>query len=318
MTRPSVRAPRELPIVLLLAGVITMLCVFVPAFRSADNLKAVGENAAYIGIMALGEGFVIIGAGLDLSVGSIMAMSSCTMAVALQAGIAWPVAVPLGMAVGAVAGSINGLLITRRSLPPILTTLATLLLFRHGISLATHAKAFTQFPDGFKQVGAGWIPFLLFVALTVIAMVGLNRSRVGRWTLAIGGSEQSARLSGVPVNRVKLLAYAISGITAAIGGWIVMAFNDNAQSSIGQGFELDVIAACVVGGIRITGGDGSLGGAALGALLIALLRNALILTGRPIDQYGLFTGAVILSAALLEGWRAQRKSRKLKAEGGVA
>jgi ribose transport system permease protein len=318
MRSSSARAPRELPIIILLAVVIGLLCVFVPAFRSADNLKAVGENAAYIGIMALGEGFVIIGAGLDLSVGSVMALSSCSMAVALQSGLAWPIAVPIGLAIGALAGSVNGLLITRRSLPPILTTLATLLLFRHGISLATHAKAFTQFPDGFKQVGAGWIPFILFAALTVLAMLGLNRSRVGRWTLAIVGSEQSARLSGVPVNRVKLLAYTLSGITAAIGGWIVMAFNDNAQSSIGQGFELDVIAACVVGGIRITGGDGSLGGAALGALLIALLRNALILTGRPIDQYGLFTGAVILSAALIEGWRAQRKSLKLQAQGGAA
>ena len=318
MKKDGMRAPRELPIIILLIIVMGLMAAFVPAFKSADNLKAVGENAAYIGIMALGEGLVIIGAGLDLSVGSVMALACCTMAILLQAEKPWPLALAAGLAVSTAAGALNGLLITRRALPPILTTLATLLLFRHGISLATHAKAFTNFPDTFKLVGAGWTPFLLFVALTVTAMVTLNSTRLGRWTLAIGGSEQSARLSGVPVARIKMAAYAISGLMAAIGGWIVMAYNDNAQSSVGMGYELDVIAACVVGGIRITGGDGSLGGAALGAILIALLRNALILTGRPIEQYGLFTGAVILSAALLEGWRARRRALKLQAEGGAA
>jgi ribose/xylose/arabinose/galactoside ABC-type transport system permease subunit len=318
MKQGSVKAPRELPIVILLLVVIGLMTAFVPAFKSADNLKAVGENAAYIGIMALGEGLVIIGAGLDLSVGSVMALACCTMAIVLHAEKPWPLALAAGLLVSTAAGALNGLLITRRALPPILTTLATLLLFRHGISLATHAKAFTNFPDAFKLIGSGWTPLVVFVLLTVAAMVTLNSTRLGRWTLAIGGSEQSARLSGVPVARIKMAAYALSGLTAAIGGWIVMAYNDNAQSSVGTGYELDVIAACVVGGIRITGGDGSLGGAALGAILIALLRNALILTDRPIEQYGLFTGAVILSAALLEGWRARRKARKLQAQGGAA
>ena len=105
------------------------------------------------------------------------------------------------------------------------------------------------------------------------------------------------------------MAYLISGLCAGLSGWIVMAFNNNAQSTVGQGYELDVIAACVVGGIRITGGDGSVIGAAMGAVLIALLRDALILTGRPIEQYGLFTCVVILTAALVEGWRGRREPR---------
>jgi ribose transport system permease protein len=254
---------------------------------------------------------VILGGGLDLSVGSILALTSCTTAVLLAAGKGWPVAAVVGLVIGALAGLLNGSLITSRKLPPILTTLATLLLFRHGISIATHARAYGPFPDAFNTIGVGWIPLTVFIAVAAICAITCTRTRYGRWIVAIGGSEQSALLSAVPVARVKRIAYLISGLCAGLSGWIVMAFNNNAQSSVGQGYELDVIAACVVGGIRITGGDGSVVGAAMGAILIALLRDALILTGRPIEQYGLFTCAIILVAALLEGWRSRRKARAI-------
>lgn len=303
------RTPRELPILILLIVVCALLAVLVPAFRTHDNLTAVGENAAFIGIMACGEALVIMAGGLDLSVGSILALSSCAAAMMIASGQSWPLAAVAGIAVGAMAGLLNGCFITYRRLPPILTTLATLLLFRNGISLATHGRAFGPFPDAFNTIGAGWTPLAVFVGLAALSAVFCARSRFGRWTLAIGGSEQSALLSAVPVARVKRATYLISGLCAGISGWIVMAFNNNAQSSVGLGSELDVIAACVVGGIRITGGDGSVTGAAMGALLIALLRDALILTGRPTEQYGLFTGAVILVAALLEGWRTRRNQR---------
>ena len=303
------RAPRELPTLIVILLFCAGLALFVPAFRTHDNLTAVGENAAFIGIMACGEGLVILGAGLDLSVGSAMALSSCTMAMVLLTGKSWPLAAAAGLAVGAAAGLVNGLFITYRKLPPILTTLATLLLFRHGISLATQAKTYGPFPDAFNIIGAGWVPFVVFVMIAAAATITVGKTHIGRWTLAMGGSEQSARLSAVPVNRVRLLAYVASGTCAAIAGWIVMAFNNNTQSGVGQGYELSVIAACVVGGIKITGGDGSLAGAALGAVLIALLRDALILTGRPENQTGLFTGAVILIAALIEGWRSRTRAK---------
>ncbi len=305
------RIPRELPILILVILVAALLAMFVPSFRTHDNLTAVGETAAFIGIMACGEAIVILGAGLDLSVASAMALSSCTMAMLLGSRVAWPLAVSGGLLVGACAGLINGLFITKRSLPPIMTTLATLLLFRHGISIVTQDRAFGPFPDRFNAIGDGWNPFIVFVAVAAVCAAVCTRTRYGRWTLAIGGSEQSARLSAVPVDRVKLFAYVLSGVCAAISGWIVMAFNNNAQSNMGSGYELWVIAACVVGGIQITGGDGSIIGAALGAIVIALLRDALTLTGRPDNQSGLFTGGVILMAALIEAWRSRAHIRSL-------
>ena len=169
---------------------------------------------------------------------------------------------------------------------------------------------FGPFPDGFRWLGTGWTPAVLFIIVTAVFVALSQRTRLGRWTLAIGGSEQSARLSGVPVGAVKRWSYALSGLCAGMAGLIAMAFNNTTQSVVGEGAELNVIAACVVGGIRITGGDGSLLGAALGALLIALLRNALILTHRPREQSDLFVAAVILAAAILEQWRAQRQAQR--------
>lgn len=307
--RLSARAPRELLTLFLLLLLCAGLAATVPAFRSVGNLTVVGQNAAFIGIMACGQAVVILSGGLDLSVGSALALASCATAAALEAHWAWQLSALLGLLVGAGAGVLNGALITYRRLPPILTTLATLLLFRHGVSILTHARNYGPFPDAFDRLGTGWTPTVIFVFVVALFMALTLRTRFGRWILALGGSEQAARLSGVPVDSVKRWAYLLSGLCAGLAGLITMAFNNNAQSSVGQGYELDVIAACVVGGIRITGGDGSIFGAALGAILIALLRDALILTQRPAEQYGLFTGAVILAAAVLELWRSRRQEK---------
>jgi ribose transport system permease protein len=329
MTRQKMTL-RELPTLLVLAGVCMAMAAPIPeghasgalgaflnswhgvstAFRTPGNLTSVGTNAAFIGVIACGEGTVILSGGLDLSVGSILALASCGTAAALVAGWAWPLAALLGLAIGAFAGAINGALITYRRLPPIMTTLATLLLFRYGMSIPRSRNYPGPFPDAFSRIGVGWTPTLIFVVVTLVFVFLTLRTRFGRWAIAIGGGEQAARLSGVPVDRVKRWAYLLSGLCAGLAGLITMAFNNNTQSSVGQGYELKVIAACVVGGVRITGGDGSILGAALGALLIALLEDVLVLTGRPPEQYGLFTGGVILAAALLESWRARRHEQK--------
>jgi ribose transport system permease protein len=308
------RAFRELPTLTLVLAVFIFMAAQYPAFRGAANLMTVGQNAAFIGVMACGQALVILSGGLDLSVGSILAVASCATAEALAQGIAWPLAALIGLAAGTVAGSINGMLVTYRRLPPILTTLATLLLFRYGTHILTKARNYGPFPEAFNQIGNGWTPVVIFALVAGLFTTLTLRTRFGRQAVAIGGGEVAARLSGVNVDGVKRRAYALSGLCAGLAGLIVMAFNNNTQSNVGQGYELDVIAACVVGGIRITGGDGSILGAALGATLIALLRDALILTGRPTEQYGLFTGGVILLAAVLEQWRARRQERSLRQE----
>ena len=283
-----------------------------PAFRQAGNLTSIAEGTALLGIMACGEGLVILCGGLDLSVGSALALATCGTAAALSANWPWPLAAVAGILCGGLAGAINGALITYRRLPPILTTLATLLLFRYGVSMLTHARSYGPFPDAFNQLGNGWMPAVLLVLVVAFFLVLTWQMRLGRWAIALGGNEQAARLSGVPTDRVKRLAYLLSGLCAGLAGLITMAFNNNAQSRDGKGWELNVIAACVVGGIRITGGDGSLLGAALGAMLIVLLGNALILTSRPEDQHGLFTGLVIVIVALIEQWRIRRQERAVR------
>jgi len=298
---------RELPTLVLLLLLGGFMAIFVPSFRGVENLTIVGEQAALIGIMACGEGLVILGGGLDLPVGAIVAISACTTAICFGLNLPWPLAALCGLAAGSLAGAINGALITYRRLPPILTTLATLLLFRHGISMLTRSRNFSSFPESFRALGAGWTPFLLFAVVVVVFVLLSQQTRLGRWTLALGGSEQSARLSGVPVGAVKRWTYILSGLCAGFGALITMSYDGNTGSGVGEGMELKVIAACVVGGIRITGGDGSLLGAALGALLISLLHNALVLTHRPEEQTDLFVAAIILTAAVLEQWRSRKK-----------
>lgn len=277
----------------------------VPAFRTMSNLAAVGESAALFGVMACGEAVVLLCGGLDLSVGSILALSSCACAAGLAAGLPWPLCALLCLVAGAAAGSINGFLVTRRRIPPILATLATLLLFRHGVSILTASRNYGPFPPAFGRIGTGWTPTVIF-AVCVVGFAFLTlRVRIGRWMLAVGGGEAATRLSGVPTDRVKRIGYLLSGLCAGLAGLIAAAFNNTTQSSVGQGYELDVIAACVVGGVRVTGGDGSVLGAGLGALLIALVRDLFILTGRPEEQRGLIVGAVILGAALLERLNAR-------------
>jgi ribose transport system permease protein len=308
MTRGG-KLPRELPTLILLLLLAAFMAGNYPAFRQPANLMVVGQNAAFIGIMACGQALVILGAGLDLSVGSIVAVSSCAAGAALAGGQPVSLAMLYGLLSGALAGFINGALVTYRRLPPILTTLATLLLFRHGVSILTQSKSYTEIPDGFRAIGANWTPFVIFLIVAVGFSVLSQRTRFGRWVTAMGGSEQAVRLSGIGTDRIKRVCYVLSGGCAGLTALILTAANNSAQAKIGEGYELNVIAACVIGGVRITGGDGSVAGAALGAALIALLQNVFVLTNRPVEQYGLITGGVILLAALVEQFRAHRQAQ---------
>lgn len=321
------KLPRELPtlVLILLLGVWMLFAV--PASRDWGNVMAVGQSAAFIGLLACGEGLVIMAGGLDLSVGATLALSGCVAAMLLVNGVPTPIGILAGLGAGGIAGLLNGGLITDRlpiplpeklrdflklkrqnsPRPPILTTLATLLLFRYGVSILTQSKSYNALPTSFYDLGQGIIPIALFVAVVGGLVFVTLKMQFGRWLFAVGGGEQASNLSGVPTDRVKQICYLLAGLSAGLMGVVSTAFNNHAQWDIGKGAELDAIAACVVGGVRITGGEGSILGIAYGAVLIALLQNALVLAGRPKEQYGLFTGGVILAAAIFEQWRSRRK-----------
>ncbi len=312
---PSIRRPpaalkiRELPALFVLAAALLWLFSTKPSFRTPENLSQVGLQIGLLGILALGEGLVILTGGIDLSVGAVLAMSACLAGARMMAGTPWPVAVILALGIGALGGFINGALITYRKLTPILTTLSTLLIFRAATNIWTGAIPYNQLPEAFKAIGRGQAPFLIFVVLVALFAVVLARSRFGRRVVAVGGSEQAVRLSGVSTDAVIRRVYVIAGICAAMAGLLMSAGANNAQWNLGEGWELEVIAAVVIGGVRLTGGEGSLVGAALGAAIIVVLRNALFLSGVPTEQYGLITGAVIVLAALTEQFRRAREAK---------
>lgn len=298
---------RELPVLLLMLLLLGWLTATKPAFRTPENLAQVGQEAGLLGILACGEALVILTGGIDLSVGATLAMAACAAGSAMMGGWPWPLAALLGLLVGGAGGWLNGALITYRRLPPLLTTLGTLLVFRALTNIRTGAVPYNQLPDSFKAFGKGFTPLLIFFVVLALFALMLARSRFGRRVVAVGGSEQATRLSGVPVDAVLRRVYLIAGLCAALAGLLMSAAANNAQWNLAEGYELEVIAAVVVGGVRLTGGEGSVIGAGLGALIIVVLRNALFLSGVPVEQYGLMTGAVILLAAVSEQFRRARQ-----------
>ncbi len=280
-----------------------------PSFRRPENLIAVGQEASFLGIMACGEALVVLTGGIDLSVAAIAAVAACTTGSRMTAGTGWPLACVLGLTGSAICGLVNGALITYRRLPPILTTLATLLIFRAATSIETGAAPYNGLPAGFVALGRGLAPICIFVLSAAFFALVLARSRFGRRVVAVGGSELSVRLSGVPVEPVLRHVYLLAGLCAGIAGMLMASAANNAQWNLADGWELDVIAAVVIGGVTLTGGEGSIIGAALGALIVVVLRNALFLSGVPVERYGLITGAVIVLAALAEQLRRTRQER---------
>lgn len=308
--RRALRDARELPAVLLLVAAALWLLLSKPSFRSPGNLAVVGQDAGMLGLMACGETLVILTGGIDLSVASALAMSACLCGALIMAGTPWPAAAIAAIGLGLLAGWVNGALVTWRRLPPILVTLATLLLFRGITNILTGAAPYNLLPEAYKAIGRGGWPMLALVVVASVLSIGIGRSRFGRHLVASGGNESAARLSGIGVPSVLRRAYALSGMLAATAGLLMAAANGNAQWTLADGWELDVIAAVVIGGVRLTGGQGSVIGATVGALIIVILRNALFLSGVPTEQYGLVTGGVIVAAALSERWRSKAADRR--------
>ncbi len=304
---------RELPALAILLVSIVWLSLTRPAFRSIDNLTAVGQDAAFVGILACGEALVILTGGIDLSVAANLAMSGCVAGMMMIAGVAWPLAVVAALAVAGLGGLVNGVLITYRRLPPILVTLATWFIFRSIISIVTHSRNYAPFPNSFANLGGGNLPFVVFVLVVIGLALMTLRTRFGRRVIAIGGSETASELSGLPVDAIKRRVYLIAGLCAGLSALLMMARNNNVESSVASGYELHAIAAVVVGGVRLSGGEGTILGAALGAAIYAVLHDALILYGQRAELYGLITGAIILAAAFGEVLRRRVEESKYKA-----
>ncbi|MER7897035.1 substrate-binding domain-containing protein [Streptomyces sp. NPDC096046] len=296
-------------------GALTALIVLVIAmsalsgdFLTTDNLLNVGVQAAVTAILAFGVTVVIVSAGIDLSVGSVAALSATVLAwSATSAGVPVFLAVLLAIATGIVCGLVNGILISYGKLPPFIATLAMLSVAR-GLSLVISEGSPIAFPDSVSHLGdtlGGWlpVPVLVMVVMGLIAALVLGRTYIGRSMYAIGGNEEAARLSGLRVKRQKLAIYAFSGVFAAVAGVVLAARLSSAQPQAADGYELDAIAAVVIGGASLAGGTGKASGTLIGALILAVLRNGLNLMNVSAFWQQVVIGVVIALAVLFDTLR---------------
>ena len=300
---------RELNVLGALVLVAALISLSTPYFLTTDNLMGVFRSFSLVAIMSIGMVMVIITGGIDLSVGSVLGLSSLLTALLFQAGMPMLVCVAGGLATGVVFGLVNGLLVTGIGLPPFIATLGTLSIGRGLMYIITHGVPQTpDTPDSFATIGQGYvglvpIPVVIMLGLAVVFSVLMRSTRFGRHVYAVGGNEQAARLSGVKTTRVKLLVYTLSGVIASVAGVISFSRFLSAEPASGFGIELDVIAAAAIGGASLAGGIGSVEGAVIGAALAGIISNGVVLMN--IDTYAqqAITGAVILIAVSLDVFR---------------
>lgn len=302
--------------VLLLALFFT---VYSPVFLTGPNIVNLLRQISLLGVLAIGATFVLIISEVDLSVGSLYGFSGLIAGLMLVAGMPEIPVMLIVLLLGVTIGAMNGAITIVGGIPSFITTLGTLYLIR-GITLVISGGMAVSLPYGsgtapiLRYLAQGQIfglsvQVILLIVVAVLGYIALHRSTFGFHVFAVGGNERAAKVIGVPTGLVKVIAFAIAGGLAAIAGMVNFAFLENVQPVTGAGLELDVIAAVIIGGTRLGGGQGSIAGTLLGVLLIGIVRNGLVLLGvSPFWQTTLI-GAVVLAAALIGGITAKRKSR---------
>jgi len=312
-----IRGLQEIGVLVALIVLMIALWLTTTSFLTAQNLLQVARQASYYGIMAVGMVWVISMGDIDLSVGSILTLTNVVTAMALRGGVPVPIALLIGLVTGAVCGFLNGVLAVWLRIPMIIVTLGTLSIYR-GIALVLcSAAAISQFSKDnlFFTVGGGnifGVPTSVLVML-IAGIVGwwvLTRSVAGRHTEAIGGNPVASYLAGIPLDRYRVGVMTLNGTIAALAGIIALAFLQSADPSNGVGYELWVIASVIIGGTALSGGQGSVPGAILGALIIAVIRNGLVLLGASTYAGTAVTGAVIILAVAIDSLVKRRAVRR--------
>lgn len=291
-----------------------------PNFAQSGNLLSVGQQISQIGIMAIGATFVIINGEIDLSVGSIYALSAITTGMAITAGTPWPLAILIGLAVAIVAGLLNGLAVVLLGVPSFIVTLGSLSVFRGVTLLISDGAPISLSSDQagvaeFTLIGQGRLfgvipmQLIIFAVIAAAGIVLLSRSRLGFNTYAVGGNQEAARLVGINVKRVKLTAFVLSGLTAGISGVLGLSFLSYVQGVTGTGLELTVISAVIIGGAALFGGSGTMWGTIIGVVFIGLLQNILNINGISSFWQTVVTGLVIVAAVAADTWQRRRKTK---------
>jgi ribose transport system permease protein len=295
-------------VLLVLFGAMTLASA---EFLTADNMANLARQVAIFGIIAVGQLLVILTAGIDLSVGSVLGLTGCVTAELLVHGVGIPIAIAAGFGVGIAIGLFNGSLVAYGKMPPFIVTLGMLGIARGVVLVMTDASTIQPLPDAFGNIANGdfiGVPNLLwmFLAVVIVTSFVLRRTVFGRYIYAIGSNPESARLSGVPVTRVLVAVYAIAGLLAAVGGVLFMSRLNAGIPTAGTGYELNAIAACVIGGASLFGAKGGAFGAAAGALIVATLNNGGNLLAVNAFYLQIIIGGLILAAVAFDQWQSRR------------
>ena len=292
---------------LALAGLVVLcvvLTILTPNFLTFDNLFNVARQISITGIVAVGMTIVIVTSGIDLSVGSILALSACAAGLLMGSGLPVPVALAAGCGVGALCGLINGLLITKLNITPFIATLGMMSVARGAALVITGGIPVDTLPESVPRLAGNLgplpIPVLVMIAVALLGAAILGWTRLGRYAYALGSNEEAVRLSGIPVDRYKIGIYVISGFLAAVAGMVMMARLSSAQPTGGNMMELDAIAAVVIGGASLMGGRGTIFGTIVGVAIIGVLRNGLVLLDVSAFWQQLVIGVVIVLAVALD------------------
>lgn len=313
--RRIVRA-QEFGVFLILSAMVLFLSVYTKTFLTSTNIFNILRAFSWIAISGFGECMVIITGGIDLSVGSVMGFSGLIAGLLLRAGQGVAPAVLGGLAAGAVLGLLNGLMITKAKLPPFIATLGMLLMARGLCYGLTGGWPVQDLPQQFRNLGQFDIPLLgagvplpliFTIVVCVIAAVFLTSTIWGYRIYAVGGNEVASGLSGINTDNIKILVYTLSGFLTAIGGLLMTARLGVAAPTAASGYELDVIAAAVVGGTSLSGGEGTILGVLIGAAIMQVLRTGLVLTGVSAYWLQAAQGLVIVVAIMLDQLRKRRR-----------
>jgi len=308
----SLHHARQLGTLAGLVVLVIVLAVLSPYFLTPGNLLTVLEQTAINAIIAVGMTFVIISAGIDLAVGSVLALSGIVLGLLLKAGVPVPLAILLALAAGSVCGLVNGLLITLGRLPPFIATLGMMSVARGAALLLTDGRPVSGFAGGFRVLATGELfhipaPALIMLAVYLAGHFLLTRTRFGLYTYSMGGNEQATHLAGINVTVHKTAIYVFSGLTSAVAAVVLTARLNSAQPIAGIAYELDAIAATVIGGTSLMGGKGTLVGTLIGALIMGVLKNGLNLLSVSSFLQQIIIGSVIIAAVLFDTLVKQRR-----------
>lgn len=294
---------------------LVLMCIFLSFsseyFFTVNNLLNVIRQVSIIAIIAIGATLVIITGGIDLSVGSIVAVIGVVVALSVQLGINVWASFLIGILAGVVIGVVNGLIITRLKISPVITTLAMMMILRGLTYVLSGARPLYNLPEHFQFLGAGYlgpipIPIIIVAVLYVCFHILLTRTRLGRYIRAVGGNELASEHTGINVRNVKLIVYIIAAVLASIGGIILASRLGSAQPTAGVYLEFSVISAALLGGTSLAGGEGTMLGTLIGALIIGVIANGLNLLNVDAFYHQIVKGLVILIAVLIDRFRVRR------------